>query len=54
MKMSLGAISAINRMFFKLPLPKYSFSVVDPQCYQQNLFNGDPSLILTYFIFRSA
>ena len=54
MKLSLGAISAINRMVFKLSLPKYTFSVVDPQCYQQNLFNGDPSLSLTYFMFRSA
>ena len=29
-------------------------SVVVPQCYQQNLFNGDPSLISTYFMLRSA
>ena len=28
-------------------------SVVIPQCYQQNLFNGDPSLILNYFILSS-
>ena len=25
-----------------------------PQCYQQNLFNGDHSLISTYFILRSG
>ena len=62
MKLSLGAISAIKRTVFKLPLRKALFhrpfiggaSVVVPQCYQQNLFIGDPSLILTYFMLRSA
>ena len=29
-------------------------SVVAAQCQQRNLFNGDPSLISTYFMLRSA
>ena len=41
---------------FLSPFPQVLFtgpfiggaSVVVPQCYQQNLFNGDPSLISTY------
>ena len=45
-KLSLGAMSAIDRTIFKLPLPQVLFhrpfiggvSVVVPQCYQQNMF----------------
>ena len=29
-------------------------SVVVPQCYQQNFFSGDTSLMSTYFMLRSA
>ena len=60
-KLLLGAISAINRTVLSSP-PQVLFhrpfigeaSFVAPQCYQQNLFNGDPSLISTYFMLRSA